>query len=499
MEYNDLYYYDNNEGIINTLRRVRERITHDDPIGGRTFKRVRSTNGLDLIIQGLLYFLDRSCEFREVRIRRNDWLDQFVIHEPETLNSTPVTEALKGTPDSITLCTVAGQVTEFFEHTLQDLNPLYGDIENNPYSEESWQELNGLSLALKCSPRHRVRVYKYSVKEKDTATVHNHFIIYSAKAFLEDDALLKRKVYAAIPYMLGFEEGDTAIPIFRDLEHIACDDWVRTVSEYLNTVDKFVRYERHQLIQNFDALNNMRRNSLERRKDVIDNELNDILNRYRNKLHDQRELLNEIAGLTDTGLSIEDINLLIDKKIIRDLTLRDRESIIEFTVTSPVLSFEKPAAERYYQTISDEETVYKALIKHAFIDEDIILFFSDRVRINFTTYDFSARENIFAPNGAYLFRNPHHRHYNCWGGYSSTITKLISEFNYMQLFMQIKAGVGSINMTDYTVLSRFNTDVNLLYDASNQPEVIMFKDNPSRRYTLREAVEIWKQQEVNKE
>ena len=277
--------------------------------------------------------------------------------------------------------------------------------------------------------------------------------------------------------MLGFEEGDTATPIFRGLEHIACDDWVRTVSEYLNTVDKFVRYERYQLIQNFEALNNMHRNLLERDKAVIDNELNDILSRYRNKLHDQRELLNEIAGLTDTGLSIEDINLLIDKKIIRDLTLRDSNPIIEFTVTSPVLSFEKPAAERYYRTISNEETVYKALIKHAFIDEDIILFFSDRVRINFTTYDFSAKENIFAPNGAYLFRNPHHKHYNCWGGYSSTITKLISEFNYMQLFMQIKAGVGSINMTDYTVLCCFNRDVNLLYDASNQPEIIMFKDS----------------------
>jgi hypothetical protein len=344
MEYNNLYYYDNNEGVINTLRQVKENITADDPIGLHTLRHFRSTSGLDLIVQGVLYFLDRSCTFREIRIGRNDWLDQYVSNEPRLLNRMPITETLKGTPDIITLCTVAGQITQFFEHTLQTINPLYTDDENSPYSEESWEELNGLSLALKCSPKHRVRVYKHSIKEKDTGVVRNHFIIYSAKSFIDDDALLKRKVYAAIPYMLGFEEGDPAISIFRDLERISCNDWLRAVSEYLNTIDKFVRYERYQLMQSFTALNNMHRGSLERRRDVIDNELNDILTRYRNKLRDQRTLLNEIAGLTDTGLSVEDIDFLIDKKIIRDLIIRSggvRESIIEFTVTSPVLSFEK--------------------------------------------------------------------------------------------------------------------------------------------------------------
>lgn len=497
MEYNNLYYYDNNEGIINTLRQVKDGITADDPIGGHTLRRIRSTSGLDLIIQGMLYFLNRSCIFREIRIGRNDWLDQYVANEPRILNQTPITEALKGTPDVITLCTVAGQITQFFEHTLQTLNPLYTDADS-PYSEESWEELNGLSIALKCSPKHRVRVYKHSIKEKDTEVVRNHFIIYSAKSFIDDDALLKRKVYAAIPYMLGFEEGDTATHVFRGLEHVSCDNWLRVVSEYLNTVDKFVRYGRHQLIQSFTALNNMHRNSLERRRNTIDDELNDILNRYREKLQVQRTLLNEIAGLTDTGLSVEDIDFLIDKNIIRDLTLRSRESIIDFTVTSPVLSFEKPAAEKYYRNISDEETIYKALIKHAFIDEDVIIFFSDRVRISFDNYSFSARADILPPNRAYLFRNPHHKHFNCWGGYGSAITKLISEFNFMQLFMQIKAGVGSINMTDYTVLNRFKDDVYDLYSRNNSPKVVMFKDDPSRMYTLREAVEIWHQQEVSK-
>ena len=345
MEYNNLYYFDDNEDVIDTLRQVKESITADDPIGGHTLRRIRSTSGLDLIVQGVLYFLNRSCTFRETRIGRNDWLDQYVISEPRILNQTPVTETLKGTPDIITLCTVAGQITQFFEHTLQTTNPLYPDAENSPYSEESWEELNGLSLALKCSPKHRVRGYKHSIKEKDTGVVRNHFIIYSAKSFIDDDALLKRKVYAAIPYMLGFEEGDPAISVFRNLEHVSCGNWLRAVSEHLNTIDKFVRYGRQQLVQNFTALNNMHRNSLERRKDIIDTELNNILTRYREKLQAQRTLLNEIAGLTDTGLSIEDIDFLIDKKIIRDLTLRGRESIVEFTATSPVLSFEKPAAE----------------------------------------------------------------------------------------------------------------------------------------------------------
>ena len=120
------------------------------------------------------------------------------------------------------------------------------------------------------------------------------------------------------------------------------------------------------------------------------------------------------------------------------------------------------------------------------------------MRINFDNYNFSARSDILLSNRKYLFRNPHHKHFNCWGGYESAITKLISEHNFMQLFMQIKAGVGSINMTDYVVLDRFKEDVYDLYNRSKQPEVIMFKDNTSRMYTLREAVEIWNQQEVSK-
>jgi hypothetical protein len=128
-----------------------------------------------------------------------------------------------------------------------------------------------------------------------------------------------------------------------------------------------------------------------------------------------------------------------------------------------------------------------------FLDEDCILYFTDRVRINFSNYTYEARSRHVAdPTGQVLFRNPHHNHYNCWGGYGTAITNLISEFNFMQLFMQIKAGVGSLNMTDYVVLGQFRLDVQRMYDTDRQPKIIAFKSNPKTLYTLKEAYDVWK-------
>ena len=494
MFYNDLYYYNNFNEIIKNLRTVRSEMRLDDPIGHYSFRNAIISLGFDLIVNGLLYFSNISCLLHETRCGRNDWRDQYVELDPRGVNPTIPSEHLVGAPTKITLCYVAGQITEFFENSLVNLTPCYTLDDNNEILKHTWEELKGLSIALKCSPRHRVRVYKYTMVEKNTEITRQHIVVYSAKAFNDDDLLLKRKVYAAIPYMLGLDNDHALTKVLRALENKSCDEWLEDVDTYLNSLDKYTNYVRHRLIQRFKTLNNMHSNALKARKADIDDNISRILQDYRENLKVQHDILNEIAGMSDACLTEDDIKMLIDKGIIQDLTVdTSSNTTIDFSISSPVLSYEKAAAEKYYSTISDIDRVYKTLFKHVFLDEDCVLYFTDRVRINFSNYTYEARSRIIAdPPGQVLFRNPHHKHYNCWGGYATAITNLISEFNFMQLFMQIKAGVGSLNMTDYTVLRRFRNDVESMYDSTRQPRVIAFKSNPKTLYTLKEAYDVWK-------
>ena len=494
MYYNDLSYYDNTNEIIKNLRTVYSEMRLDDPIGRYSFRNARIRTGFELIVEGLLYFSNISCLIHETRCGRNDWRDQYVELDPRGVNPTIPSEHLVGAPTKITLCHVAGQITEFFENSLINLTPCYPLDDDSDILKHTWEELKGLSIALKCSPRHRVRVYKYTMVEKTTEIVRQHIVIYSAKDFHDDDLLLKRKVYAAIPYMLGLDNAHDLTKVLRALENKSCDEWLEYVDTYLNSLDKYTNYVRHRLIQSFKTLNDMHANALKVRKANIDDNISRILQDYRENLKIQRDILNEIAGMSDACLTEDDIKMLIDKNIIQDLTVdTSTNATIAFSISSPVLSYEKAAAEKYYNTISDVNRVYKTLFKHVFLDEDSVLYFTDRVRINFSNYTYEARSRIIAdPTGQVLFRNPHHKHYNCWGGYATAITNLISEFNFMQLFMQIKAGVSSLNMTDYTVLGQFRIDVQDMYNSARQPRVIAFKSNPKTLYTLKEAYDVWK-------
>ena len=494
MFYNDLYYHDNTNEIIKNLRTIRSEIRLDDPIGRYSFRNSRVRTGFELIVEGLLYFSNISCIFNTTRCNRNDWKDQYITLDPRGVNPTVPSENLVGVPTKITLCYVTGQITEFFESFLINLTPCYPLDDNSEILKHTWEELKGLSIALKCSPRHRIRVYKYTAVEKTTGIVRQHIVVYSAKSFDDDDLLLKRKVYAAIPYMLGLDNDHDLTKVLRALENKSCDEWLEDIDTYLNSLDKYTNYVRHRLIQSFKILNDMHSNALKARKANIDDNISRILHDYRENLKVQRDILNEIAGMSDACLTEDDIKMLIDKGIIQDLTVdTSSNTTIDFSISSPVLSYEKAAAEKYYNTISDVDRVYKTLFKHVFLDEDCVLYFTDRVRINFSNYTYEARSRIIAdPTGQVLFRNPHHKHYNCWGGYATAITNLISEFNFMQLFMQIKAGVGSLNMTDYTVLGQFRIDVQNMYDNTRQPRVIAFKSNPKTLYTLKEAYDVWK-------
>ena len=494
MYYNDLYYYDNINEIIKTLRTIRSEMRIDDPIGRYSFRNARNMSGFGLIIEGLLYFSNISCIFHETRCGRSDWKDQYIEYDPRGINPTLPSEYLVGAPTKITLCHVAGQITDFFEDSLKNRTPCYPLEDDSEILEHTWEELKGLSIALKCSPKHRIRVYKYTSVERATEITRQHIVIYSAKAFNDDDMLLKRKVYAAIPYMLGLDNDHGLTEVFRALENKSCDAWLEYVDTYLNSLDKYTNYVRHKLVQSFKTLNDMHSNALQSRKADIDDKITRILRDYRENLKIQRDILNEIAGMSDACLTEDDIKMLIDKGIIQDLVVdTNNNTTIDFSISSPVLSYEKAAAEKYYNTIQNIDRVYKTLFKHVFLDEDCVLYFTDRVRINFSNYTYEARSRHVAdPTGQVLFRNPHHNHYNCWGGYGTAITNLISEFNFMQLFMQIKAGVGSLNMTDYVVLGQFRLDVQRMYDTDRQPRIIAFKSNPKTLYTLREAYDVWK-------
>ena len=242
------------------------------------------------------------------------------------------------------------------------------------------------------------------------------------------------------------------------------------------------------------GLNEVRRHNLESLEAQCVQNIQTVEEQLSQYLREQRNIQYEMAGLSNEALSEDELNMLITKKVVNNVNI-DRHHII-YVAEAPCLSFDKDAARVYYNNLGDKSTIFAQLFKLAFIDETVIIKFYDVIKIDFNHCAIMA-QGTNQPTGSLIgLRNPHHYHYNCWGNYSSPIKKLIQQYSYLQLFLQVKAAVGSLNMTDYTVLRRFATDVeNMYYYEINgyggiTPSVIWREENNLlKTHTIRETLE----------
>lgn len=329
--------------------------------------------------------------------------------------------------------------------------------------EYGWTELNAISLVLKTSPRHRIRVYcKEYTDERGCNVKLIHVYTVNDLFSNDDDALLYRKLLAVTPLLINQTLPETNPELTNIMRSaVVIDDantFYNNVLTYLNTMESFKNLRLVELRNTFNNLNQTRVHNLQRTELRIKNDIaryEESLKAWYKELYDVQTKI--YCGNND-DLTQEDIEFLINKDVVKQLTISGEK--IYFNIAAPCLVFDKQAAEKYYNKvlIDDPNTNFARIFKAAFIDESIIILFEDAITVDFKEGYIDARTINHTHNGNVLF-NPHHYYYNCWGNYTTIINKLINNYSYMQLFMQIKAAVGSLNMVDYTVLNKFKYQV----------------------------------------
>lgn len=498
-----------NQEVYSKLQKVRMQI---NALNARLFwGHSSATYNLLPVLAGFSYFTGTNLKFHTAKLGRND--NVTYIFDAIERNLTPSRfEGIETqmydahTPYTnlvINLVHIPYQITHTFESAIPEyVRALH------------YTELNAFSLALKTSPRHRIRVYAR------TDMINNVPVkivtIFSATNFSDDDYILLRKIAAIIPLLapeLPVKEGveyskilEERVPIFRMLETTAnAGVFLDAVSEFLNQLPAFVDLETLETINTLKNLNVFHKRNVERQIGAVDTDIQATQESLRALFVQQRTLQYELAGMSDTSLSTDDLKMLINKKIINNPKLEGET--LTFICKAPCLSFDKAAAIAYYKRLENKTTIFARIFKLAFIDEKIILNFEDVIKLDFRNITFTGRNIPSSYNyNTSIFRNPHHKHYDCWGNYSTLIKKLIQQYDFIQLFLQIKAAVGSINLVDYTVLARFKDDINNYYNneiyyTDAYPPIIVWKDEQdyTKLHTIRDTLNHFEEGDASNE
>ena len=383
---------------------------------------------------------------------------------------------------------VTGQITETFETQI----PAWAQ-------EINASELLNVSLALKLSPKHRVRVYKRD----------EHIFVFTTRGlndYYENDYMFYRKLFAAIPYIRDWQESKPELTELYKLlaKDDATDFWSMLEQFYTNTpAIKDIKYK--TIIDTFKNISRVQLNTLINARNLQQQNAEDLLIRYANTLKEQQKFERKILEFNtqDTEFSEDLIKLLYDKKIAYAVDIRllndTSHPKLSYRCSTPCTNFDKEAALVYYNSrIKDAcpETVCN-IFKLIFIQEKVLLNFDEEIVLSFRDFTINAREgNLLHGNDCNtVFPNPHHTNFNCWGSYAPIITKLISQFKLEDLFYQIKAAVGSLNFVDYTVMSRFISHLSNIADGTYDPRCFLWRDeNCTTLHTINETLEKFKEE-----
>lgn len=368
---------------------------------------------------------------------------------------------------------VTGQINEFFENTLPEF-----------VRQTNAQEMLNVSLALKLTPKHRVRVY----------TRNNHILVFTTKGVFSDttdtDYLFYRKLWACIPLLRGWHKTK---PELTELYKLLINDegpevfW-RKLEEAYNAEQAIVDFKYKGIIDTFNNLNQLRANGFIQKYEQYSHEAERLLANYQDVLRHQRDIEQQILALNNTTIQLdtEIIKRLVDKKTVYAVdthylsTRTSSNSRLSYRCSSPLINFDKEAALNYYHNrISSNEKVLKKLYELLFVDEKIILNFDEEIVLNFTSITIQAGNGNLIHGNSYhdCFPNPHHYNHNCWGSYGGVIHKLFSQYKLEELFYQIKTAVGSLNFVDYVVMSEFISHLKRLIAHSYNPACFYWKED----------------------
>ena len=367
------------------------------------------------------------------------------------------------------------------------------------------QEILGVSLALKLTPKHRIRVYKRN----------EHIVVFTTKGLTDaydNDFILHRKLYACLPLMLGWMNTETntckypeVYSLLRGLEYNdATTFW--DLFEMLCSTNPTLKDITYKGI--FDAFKHINENRIKGFMTKSD----EWRVRLQQLERDYSEILNEkdkcdkmiLTLTTNEVLEPDTIKLLTDKRICYALDISQltdaNNARMSFRCSAPVLNFDKSAAKAYYNRRIEGiySNTFCKLFKLLFFNEKVVLNFDEEIVINFTQLSVQAKNGLLLHGNNYdnCLPNPHHAYHNCWGNYMPQIKKLIADFNLEDLFYQIKAAVSSINFTDFIVIGAFMTDLQHIIDGDYNAPCFLWRDEDcTTLHTLNETLEHFKEDE----
>lgn len=377
---------------------------------------------------------------------------------------------------AIHLVPVMGQIQETFETHI----PAWAAA-----TEAS--ETLGVSLALKLTPKHRVRVY----------TRNNHIIVFTTKGLLGegvvDDYQFLRRVWACLPLLRSWpttniSEGINE-PELIELCKLLADNnadnfWTRLEQAYASNKEvQDIKYR--NIINAFNSIQTFRIDGYTRQIQGLQNDADTYLKNYADRLEAKRKVERELLALqqTDFKIDTEVIKRLVDKRICYGLytnSITNSDGLLSYRCSAPLVSYDKDAAKVLYsrRVKNDRSKETAWLFKKLFLDEQVVLNFDEAIDIKLNRGTIQAKQgctNLY--NDLHeILPNPHHYHYNCWGNYGGIITRLIHEYKLEELFYQIKAAVGSINFADYPVMGQFLTHLDTITERSYNPRCFLWRD-----------------------
>ena len=401
-----------------------------------------------------------------------------LLYSPTQITSFNLKEVF-----AVHLIQITGQITDTFESKIP-----------NWASANDAQELLGISLALKMSPKHRVRVFKRN----------NHIIIFATKigtSMYENDYEFARKLWACIPLIREWDADEYAelINLFKSLSTPdATNFWNLLDAAYTNDpILKDIKYT--NIISAFKQLAQGQINMFEAAVNNSNATIETALNQYNNALQAARDAQRRLAEAIQNKheVDVPTIKLFVDKKIAYALDITrinyNGESQINYRCSAPLLNYDKDAAKAFYKRRIETSTqpYLKEIYTLMFIDEKVVLNFDEEININFSRGTFTARNGQLRHGNDYdkHFPNPHHAAYNCWGHYGNVITKLINQYSVEELFYQIKAAIGSLNFLDPPVMNNFLDTLYSICDGTYNPPCFLWKDeNCTIEHTLNETI-----------
>lgn len=381
------------------------------------------------------------------------------------VNTNYIDEHSNQTLIEICLSYVKYNVTDTFEHL-----PVW--VREN----DNICEMNNMSLYLKCTPKHRVRVYRKKHNDR-----HYSYIIFSNKPFVDDDIDIYSKIYGLIPLMDTKPFSSEATELFKWITTNAATDANELVNKFTAYVTKHYadvinELEFKRVMEQFDTIKRTKRNKAISDAEDYRRQIQTLTQRLKDVNVFLQDKLRTIAGIdTEHTLTYDEIKSLIDSKAVVNLNVTP--SSITFTSYSYLINYDADAALTYYDKNlkTEPNDSYTKFFKAIFIDKVAIINMATTVSINLRDNNFNAAHVNYIRDA---IPNPHHAAYNCWGNYSEPIATALGRDDLLQLALTVKTAVGSLNMVDYPVLQRFRdtvynyisnySDINVLIDTETQ-------------------------------